>query len=163
MIIRDANINDAESIVYINVMGWKHTYKDIFPKEYLDKLDPSNDESIEKCKNSINQYAVCELEGEIVGMVRYGKNKKKYDDEYGEIYALYVKSGMHKKGVGTQLIRYAFEKLKNYFDFCVISTLEANSANAFYSKTGGKRIGKSTFILDNKTYTENVYKYILNE
>ena len=47
--IRRANINDAKDIVRVNVMGWKNTYKNIFPQTFLDSLDPEDENSIRKC------------------------------------------------------------------------------------------------------------------
>lgn len=40
--IRKAKVSDAKSIVYINVIDWKKEYKNIFPKEFLDGLDPKS-------------------------------------------------------------------------------------------------------------------------
>ena len=45
--IREALEKDAESIVYINVNSWKNTYKNIFPQNFLDNLDPININNIE--------------------------------------------------------------------------------------------------------------------
>lgn len=49
--------------------------------------------------------------------------------------------------------------LKNKYNYVLISTLEQNSANEFYKKIGGKLIGKSEFILEDKKYLENIYEY----
>ena len=74
--IRKAKIKDASQIVYINVLGWKETYKGIFPDQFLKKLDPEDEKSIQKCREKINEYVVCELNDKIVAIARYGKNKK---------------------------------------------------------------------------------------
>ena len=163
MKIRKAKIEDADQIVSINVFGWKDTYKNIFPNDFLDNLDPYSTESIEKCKKSIDQYAVCELNGEVVGMVRYGKNKKGLGDNCGEIYALYLKKEFKNKGIGTKLVDFAFNELKKKCDTSVISTLIDNSANEFYKKIGGKLIDKCDFKLGDKIYNENVYEYKLSK
>lgn len=42
MIIREAVENDAESIVNININGWKETYNGIFPDDFLKKLEQKN-------------------------------------------------------------------------------------------------------------------------
>lgn len=161
MQIRKAKIEDAKQIIYINAIGWKDTYKDIFPNDFLNNLDPYSTDSIEKCKKNINQYAVCEFDGEIVGIVRYGKNKKELEDNFGEIYALYLKKGFKKKGIGTELVNFAFNELKKDFSSCVISTLIQNSANEFYKKIGGKLISTCDFKLGDNLYKENVYEFEL--
>ena len=48
--IRKAKISDAKEIVCLNIKSWKETYKDIFPKSFLDNLNPYDENSIEKCK-----------------------------------------------------------------------------------------------------------------
>ena len=73
MIIREAVENDAESIVNININGWKETYNGIFLDDILKKLEQKKFESIEKCKSKINEYIVCEIENKVVGFLRYGK------------------------------------------------------------------------------------------
>lgn len=59
------------------------------------------------------------------------------------------------------MLEYAFKELKKKYDYVVISTLVDNSANVFYAKLGGKIIGTSKFILDEKEYLENVYIFDL--
>ena len=87
MIIREAKEQDAESIVNININGWVKTYHGIFPNEFLEELEQKKSESIEKCKNKINEYIVCEMENKVVGFLRCGKNKKGYDEKYAEVTA----------------------------------------------------------------------------
>ena len=159
--IRKANVNDAKDIVKVNVMGWKNTYKNIFPQTFLDELDPEDENSIRKCQEKINQYAVCEVDNKIVAMIRYGRNKKSYDDSYAEIYALYVDDSYKKQGIGSKLVEFAFEELKNEYDYLLISTLVDNSANEFYKKIGGKFVGNCDFLLGNDKFVENVYEYLL--
>lgn len=76
MLIRKAVENDAENIVKINIKGWIETYRGIFPDDFLDNLEQKELESIEKCKNKIKEYLVCEIDNKVVGFLRYGKNKK---------------------------------------------------------------------------------------
>ena len=159
--VRKARKNDAKDIVFINVMCWKESYKGIFPQVFLDNLDFNNPESIRKCQNKIDEYAVYEKDNQIIGMARYGKNKKDYDDSYGEIYALYVRPEFQKQKVGTELVQYVFSELKKKYKYALISTLKENKSNEFYKKIGGKFIGESDFILDEKIYKENVYEFNL--
>ena len=159
--IRFAKKGDAQAIVNINVMGWKETYKNIFPQDFLDGLNPNDEVSIQKCKDKIKEYVVCELDGRIVGMARYGNNKKGYDSSYGEIYAIYVDSNFKNKGIGTGIVDFIFKNAKSSYKHILISTLVENSANEFYKKIGGEFIGTSEFKIKNNSYIENVYKYYL--
>lgn len=159
--IRQANIEDAASIVYINTMMWKETYKGIFPDEFLNNLDSHNEIAINKCKNKINEYAVYEIDNKVVGFIRYGLNRKNYDNTYAEVYALYIDSFYQRKGIGKELINYVFNELKNNYKYVLISTLQDNNANIFYKKIGGKLIGTCDFVLENNKYIENIYKFDL--
>ena len=159
--IRKARANDAEQINFINVSGWKETYNNIFPKDFLDSLNAYDEKNVQKIRDRIDQYVVCELDGKVVAMARYGKNKKDYDDSYAEVYALYVDSKYKNKKIGTQMINYILEELKNNYKYVLISTIKENSANEFYKKIGGEFIGNCEFKLKDNLYVENIYKYDL--
>ena len=161
MKIEKAQIEDAKSIVEINIKEWKNTYKGIFPNKFLENLSKTEEESIEKCKNKINEYIVSKINKRIAGLLRFGKNKKEYNDNYAEIYTLYVDKDYQRKGIGTALINFAFENLKPNYKYVLISTLVQNDANLFYKKIGGKLIAKVNFSLENNEYEENLYEYEL--
>ena len=161
MKIEKAQIEDAKSIVEINIKEWKNTYKGIFPDKFLNNLTKKEEESIEKYKNKLNEYIVCKINNKVVGFLRFGKNKKGYNDNYAEIYALYIDKDYQRKGIGTALINYAFENLTPNYKYVLISTLLQNDANLFYKKIGGKLIDKIIFSLENSDYEENLYKYEL--
>jgi len=161
MICRRANENDAKRIIKINTNEWKNTYRNIFPSEFLEMLDNKQEESIQKCIKKIKEYIVCEENGIVIGFLRYGLNKKQYNEEYGEIYALYFDKEYQKKGYGKKLICYAFDLMKENYKYALVSTLENNTANEFYKKINGKFIGKENFELCGNTYVENVYLYEL--
>lgn len=129
MIIRKAVEEDAISIVDININEWKNTYNNIFKDEFLNTLEDKRMESIEKCKNKISEYIVCEVDNLVVGFLRYGSNKKGYSNNYGEVYALYIDSKYQRNGIGCKLLEYSFNILKNNYDYVLISTLKDNSAN----------------------------------
>ena len=161
MKIEKAQIEDVKSIVEINIKEWKNTYKGIFPDKFLNNLTKKEEESIEKYKNNLNEYIVCKINNKVVGFLRFGKNKKGYNDNYAEIYALYIDKDYQRKGIGTALINYAFENLTPNYKYVLISTLLQNDANLFYKKIGGKLIDKIIFSLENSDYEENLYKYEL--
>ena len=94
-------------------------------------------------------------------MIKYGRNKKSYDDSYAEIYALYVDDSYKKQGIGSKLVEFAFEELRKEYDYVLISTLVDNSANEFYKKIGGKFVGNCDFLLGNDKFVENMYEYLL--
>lgn len=161
MIIREAQVKDVESIVNININGWIETYRGIFSDEFLDSLNEKKIKNMENCKSKINEYIVCEIENKVVGFLKFGKNKKNYNEKYAEVYALYVDSKYKRMGIGRKLLEYSFNKLKDSYDNVLISTLQENSANKFYKKCGGKQIDTCYFKLGNNEYKENLYLFDL--
>ena len=161
--IRKATTSDAESIAKINVSSWQKTYKDIFPKEFLDSL--SNDESL---KNTVlrmqenikkdNNYLVAELNNEVVGFCKIGRSTKVNYENCGEIIALYVKNEETKKGIGKQLFIAANNLLKETYDYNIVSCIRENPSNDFYKKMGCVFIEECDFNLIDNIYKENLYK-----
>ena len=163
VIIRQANVNDAKDILDINISSWKDTYKNIFPDDFLDNLCNTEEEYNKSLNNIIekitdnNNYLVSLYKDRIVGFVNYGPSKKNKYIKYGEIYALYVDNNYIKKGIGGMLLKKATSLLKNNHNNIIVSCLKKNPANTFYEKMGCKKIGETTFDLNNKKYKENVY------
>lgn len=163
VIIRQANVNDSEDILDINISSWKKTYKNIFPNDFLDNLCNTEAEYNKSLNNVIenitenNNYLVSIYNGKIVGFVNYGPSKKGQYINYGEIYALYVDNKYIKKGIGGRLLKEATSILKDNYNEIIVCCLEKNPANSFYIKMGCKKIDETTFDLNDKKYKENVY------
>lgn len=161
--IRKSYISDAETIAKINVSSWQQTYKDIFPKYFLDSL--SSKESLKKIILNIeknikndNNYLVAELNNEVVGFCKIGKSRKENYENYGEIIALYVKNEELKKGIGNKLFVTANNLLKEIYKNNIVCCLKENKSNNFYKKMGCVLIGECDFNLNNNIYKENLYK-----
>lgn len=161
--IREAVEEDAKIIVEINIKEWQNTYKDIFPKDFLNNLDKLKEESIVRCQRKINEYIVYEENNKVLGFIRYGINKKGFTNKYGEIYAIYVDSNFQGKGVGSKLLKEALKRLEKDFNYVLVSTLIQNSANEFYIKKGFNLIGKSKFNIESESFDENLYCKSLSE
>lgn len=159
--IRKAKEEDAETIARINIQSWQDTYKGIFPDEFLESLNSKFEDTVQKCMKKIHEYIVALEDGQVVGFVRFGKNKKDYSDEYGEIYAIYIDSSFRGKKIGEKLLKYSFDEMSKSFQYCLISTLVQNRANHFYLRNGGIKISEGIFPLMNKEYIENVYLFKL--
>ena len=156
--IRKAQKSDANKIIEINIKSWKKTYNKIFPAKFLNELDTKKEKSVQKCISNINEYFLYETHNHIVGFIKIGKNKKGYSNEYGEIYALYIEESYQNIKIGTKLINYALNILKEKYKYVLVSTLEKNTANDFYKKLGFQKISSAIFKLEGKEYKENLYK-----
>lgn len=163
--IRKGNPEDLEEITYVNRKTWKTTYPTIIEQDFLnnisltipkDVLEIKKREIIEKKAN----YIVALDNNKVIGMLKYlTTNNKNYKDT-AEIQALYLLEKYQKKGIGKQMVNIAIkEMLKNNYKNMIIGCLEENPSNEFYKKIGGKYIGKRDFLLNGKTYRENVYFY----
>lgn len=160
--IRKATILDAENIAKINIGSWQKTYKNIFPKEFLDGL--SDEKSLKKTifrmqeniKND-NNYLVAELNNEVVGFSKIGKSSKENYEDCGEIIALYVKNENVKKGIGKQLFIASNNILKETYKHNIVSCIRENSSNVFYKKMGCVFVEKCVFNLNGNIYIENLY------
>lgn len=160
--IRKAIVSDGESIAKINISSWQKTYKDIFPKEFLDCL--SDEESL---KNTIlrmqgnikkdDNYLVAEFNNEVVSFCKIGKSTKENYENYGEIIALYVKNEEVKKGIGKQLFIAANNLLKETYENNIVSCIKENLSNNFYKKMGCVLLEECDFNLKGVIYKENLY------
>lgn len=163
--IRKAIPEDLEEITYVNRKTWKTTYPNIIDQNFLDNLHLTiPKDEIERKKNEIKEgktdYIVAVDNEKIIGMLKYLKSKDEEYKDTAEVQALYLLKEYQKKGIGTQMVKMAAKEMskKNYKNM-IIGCLKENPSNEFYKKIGGKLIGKRDFVLDNKTYQENVYFY----
>ena len=60
---------------------------------------------------------------------------------------------------GTKLVKHVMKLIKGKYKYLLISTIKENKANEFYKKIGGKKVGECKFLLENKEYIENIYKF----
>ncbi|MBR0491831.1 MAG: GNAT family N-acetyltransferase [Clostridia bacterium] len=165
IIIRTATINDVGQIAKIKIEGWQTAYKGIIDNDFLDNMNLN--EEIKKRKNNIENgvdIIVAELNNEIVGFCLYRnyiKEPENYHNANCELSALYVKSSLKRKGIGSKLMKYVIQKLKNQGKTqMILGCLKENSpSRTFYEKMGGKIIKIENSKIGNKEYEEVIYEY----
>ena len=163
--IRNASLNDIESIAMIKVEGWQSAYKEIIDDEYLDSM--SVDEQMEVIKNySLDTIFVAEKGDEILGFCRfYDYDKPVYEDEEidCEIREIYVKPNMKRMGIGSNLFAYTMNhfRQKGKKKLYLGCFKDNHSARSFYEKMGGiAQMGESMEI-NGKLYPTMSYIYNL--
>ncbi len=134
IVIRDAELKDAEGKGYVHYISWQETYTGLMNQEYLDKM------SVEKCVNIAKKYPentlISEVDGTIVGFACYNKSRDTSFENYGEVIAIYVLKEYHKKGIGKMLMDACIKKLSRYKGI-VLWVLDSNkNAIIFYEKYG---------------------------
>ncbi|MBQ9833898.1 MAG: GNAT family N-acetyltransferase [Bacilli bacterium] len=163
-IIREKRLEDCASVQKIITKSWQHTYRGIVNDVFLNSLTYNEEERIinsQKNFNSItNNELVLEINGRVVGFVKYSQaDDLKYKD-YGEINAIYILNEYKCMGYGKKLIKDAVKKLKHLgFDKMIIGCLEGNPANEFYKRLGGTLDSKRIFSRGGQDLVENVYVF----
>jgi len=167
-IVRKAKIEDAKEILDVNIKSWQDTYKGIFSSDYLDNLcsntndyEKAIDNNKKKIKNYDNFY-VAEIDNKIVGFCSYGDSKKEFKPLAGELYALYVDKKYHGLGIGKELFVQVTKILNQKYDEVIVSCLAKNKSNEFYKRMNCVKIGTCDFILNGKSYEENLYEVNLD-
>lgn len=167
--IRKAEIADAEKIAKIKIEGWQTAYREIIDSEFLDNMDINTE--IEKRKTNLKEgvkIIVAELEGEVVGYCIYRdfiKNPENFPNEDCELSALYVKSMLRGKGIGTILMKYVTQELKKQGKTkMILGCLKENyPSRAFYEKKGGIYLKTENFKIGNAEYEEIIYKFDISK
>lgn len=167
--IRKGIPEDLEEITYVNRKTWKTTYPNIVDKEFLDNLPltiPEEDLEVKKKEvvDGKSNYIVA-LDGEkIIGMLKYANADGEENKDTAEIKALYILQEYQKHGIGKKMVNMATKEMaKENYKNMIIGCMVENPANEFYEKIGGIHIGKRDFVLDNRSYKENVYFYALED
>ena len=142
--IMNGKIEDAEKVAKIKIDTWRKTYKNIFPDEYLAKLNLENE--IEKYKSNFKNRKIITFvkDEEIIAYCYYGEKKEKNLNSYtGEIFAIYVKSECQERGVGTVLLQEAIKDLSKIHKKIMVWCAKENyRAISFYKRNGLKTIGE---------------------
>ena len=167
--IRKAEIADAEKIAKIKIEGWQTAYRGIIDSEFLDNMDFNAE--IEKRKNNLKEgvkIIVAELEGEVVGYCIYRdfiNEPENYPNEDCELSALYVKSMLKGKEIGTKLMKYVIQELKKQGKTkMILGCLKENyPSRGFYEKMGGNYLKTEIFKIGNAEYEEVIYKFDISK
>ena len=165
IIVRKGNIDDLEQIIYVNRKTWKTTYQNIIDKDFLENLSLTvSNEELENKKQEIKMgkahYIVALDDNNVIGMLKFKKSNYNEYENTAEIQALYILKDYQNKGIGKKMVSMAINEMKKQkYKNLIIGCIEKNPSNEFYKKIGGKYIGKREFLLNNKTYQENVYLY----
>lgn len=153
---------DIDEVAKIIVDDWKIAYKGIIDNEYLEKL--SYEDRAKRIKEKyLKQKALVYVENDkIKGYCRFGENRDN-EKEYGEIYALYIKSGEKNNGIGKKLSKKAMKILteRGYKEAVIWCLKENKNARIFYERIGGKLFKERKIPIGDKEYDEVCYKYKL--
>ena len=161
-IIRNAKIEDCETLAILKLKIWKQVYVDIYPKWKFDNYDiESNKEKFISIINNSNiKLLVVEIDGKIMGYMSYGEPYRKFLDYRQEIGLLYLDQDYPKMGIGKKLFNIAYQDIMSKYDEFFISCNKYNmNARKFYEKMGGKIIHIDEDNEEDKSLVQVKYLY----
>jgi len=135
----------------IHVRSWEVAYKDIIPADFIHEKNATRLEMWRKMitEENATQYVI-ELDGKAVGILGLGLPRDlDLSDDYSELFAIYLHPDYYRQGIGTQAMRFAFDKAVRMGKTLMSVWVLAKNENAirFYEKCG--------FTADGRTQTLN--------
>src|SRR5699024_6358478 len=164
LLIRKANLDDAENIAQILVHSWQVNFRNIVPEDYLNQMSVHKITKGIRKSLEVNTLYVYEINDVIVAFVGCGSNRLQEHPEFeAELHTIHVLPDQKGKGIGKDLFEIVKVTLieQNYTNM-LISVFERNPATIFYEKLGGKFIGTRTVEYGGKQSIERLYGWNLS-
>jgi ribosomal protein S18 acetylase RimI-like enzyme len=136
-VIREAELDDAMGLAQVNVTSWQAAYPGLLDQTFLDSMDV--DGRTLSWQRILHQrrgkVLVADEEGSIVGFCAVGPS---IDDDWGEVFAIYVSPGRWRDGVGRDLLKAGEQALVAAgYSRVLLWVLQGNTrARAFYERQG---------------------------
>ena len=149
VIIRTAQVADAQAIARVRVAAWRAAYRGLMPDAYLERADLEATET-EQLRNRLGaigdraHVSAAEANERIVGYCAYGCDTNDARAcVNGAIYDLYVHPQLWSHGVGHQLLADATDyfKLHGCSEATLLVYEENRRARRFYERAGWSRDG----------------------
>ena len=143
-LIRKAYPTDAYALVNIKDVVWKSEFYDFLPNGIIFEMSKSLDKRINHLKNQItenNRILVALYDDVPIGYIFYAKAQNVVYDLAAEIRDIYILPEYQKKGVGTQLFKYALEEIKRlgYKSLVLYCPWESGGIHFFLKMNGEKK------------------------
>ncbi len=132
--IRPTRVSDAAELASLHIATWQHTYRGIFPEDFLAGLDVEMRTSwFTRRIESGSILLVAEEDGDLAGFAFLGES---VDNSWGEVFAIYVHPQAWGNGYGSELLSAAEVELTAAgFERALLWVLEANTrARSFYER-----------------------------
>jgi len=151
--IRQADLDDINTIGFLAQQIWPQAYGDILSKEQLAYMlhliyNPSalKDQMLKQHHN----FLVAELEDEPVGFASFSKTGS--NGAY-KLHKLYVRSDIQGKGLGKALINAVLEEIvPQQAETLYLNVNRRNKARLFYEKLGFEIIGEENIDIGSGYY-----------
>jgi GNAT superfamily N-acetyltransferase len=165
-IIRHATLDDIPALAALHCQGWKDSYEELVPQNYLDGLNA--DEFSEKWtkwfKDGVATTLIAEAEdGAAAGFSMFGPLKTPIPGQSAirptyssELYAIYLGKDHWGHGLAQQFFAETVSSLKEQKHYSMALWVVGGNKRAckFYDKMGGQRIGKKMVEIGGKNVKE---------
>jgi ribosomal protein S18 acetylase RimI-like enzyme len=173
--IKQAQMEDVESIASLHNEYWKTAYKEIIDSNFLDQLDYTKRLDFRKdlLKQNLGVHLVATYDDKIIGFCdasvaeifnnqflnRDAEPKERL--ELGQIYGLYVAKAHQAKGIEGLLFQKTKEllKKKKLVPFIVWVVKTNTRESDFYTRCGGKEVEQRWTRIGNHDYIEIAYQF----
>jgi ribosomal protein S18 acetylase RimI-like enzyme len=159
--VRPAALDDAEEIARVHVATWRSAYSGLLPDDFLASLSEAN--YTERWRRVIGEglsrvFVVDEPDG-IAGFASGGRERAGEVGFAGELYALYVLEGAHRRGYGRELVRAVAGALREMRlpDMIVWVLRDNPTARRFYERLGGTFVRSQPITIGSATLEEVSY------
>jgi ribosomal protein S18 acetylase RimI-like enzyme len=171
--IRRARVEDAEGIAWAHMASWQTTYRGIIRDETLDglRLDERTEMWRERLRTLASDpppryeacYVAVDSAGAVVGFACGGSarplaNGEASDPYDGELYAIYLKPGAERRGIGARLAHAVASHLAaDGLRSLLIWALAENPNRKFYEALGGKPVLEQETVIYGQALSEIGY------
>jgi GNAT superfamily N-acetyltransferase len=163
MLIRSADISDANAIAKVHVDSWRSTYAGILPDRYLASLSYVKRAQfwariLSKPNAREFIYVVEDIAGEVIGFASAGPERSGSTTYRGELYAIYLLERFQRQGIGRSLIVEVAKKLlEQDISSMLVLVLAENPSQVFYETLGGELLFVKQIWFANKQVVEVAY------
>ncbi|KAF0111061.1 MAG: GCN5-related N-acetyltransferase [Hyphomonadaceae bacterium] len=168
ILLRTAEIEDADELGSLHVRTWQETYTGLLPNEFLEKTTINS--RVEMWQRVLSQMETLGVVSVVVaqgaeGIIGFASSSKQRNIDLvemgylGEIGAIYVLNSFQNKGIGSALMREMARALsERKLNSASLWVLEDNSpALRFYEYHGAKPLNLSKPFTDGSSIREMAY------
>ncbi|MFO7953007.1 MAG: GNAT family N-acetyltransferase [Bacillota bacterium] len=143
--IRQAGLEDIDELSQVHIESWKAAYKHFLPAEVFDWVTP--EKWAERLKESIEdssaEIAVLTDGNKIIGSITACACRDEDYESAGELCEFYLRPGYWRQGLGTKLVNWSLQRLKEKgFNRVTLWVFEeSHGSRKFYERLGFREEG----------------------
>ncbi|GHV12856.1 GNAT family N-acetyltransferase [Clostridia bacterium] len=138
--IRPAVPADAPDMAEIHMRSWEVAYKDIIPADYIHKKNATRQVLWQRIVTDENTSKyVIQVSGKTAGFMEIAPSRDDdADNDTYELHGIYLHPDYFRQGIGTQAMRFAFDKARSIGKTVMTLWVFAENTNSvsFYEKCG---------------------------